>query len=250
MREIITSFVEKYGLSRAEAMAEIETVFSEILSHWYRMPVLVFFCEDLRLEAVAYNNTGGLVMQRHIDLVALKGRGAALRYLEERLTMAGVLRETIYYKRLEREMRWGEVVGRGRDQSLLIETEVVQGEPVIATCPLNRIGIHERDGNSFLTGQRRAFHLRLVEPVTINGTPRLKVVLDRVSKTLVENLLKEELGTGTCECKIRCLKRYVGQESMVVTTRRLPKKVIIAVDRELKERVQVLVVKNIGGESC
>jgi len=78
----------------------------------------------------------------------------------------------------------------------------------------------------------------------------LKVLVDRVSKTLVENLLREKLGDTSGKYRIRCLRRYVGHKSMVVTNRLLPKKVIIAVDRELKERVQVLIVKNIGGEAC
>lgn len=250
MREIISSFAGKYGLSMAETMAEIEAAFSAMLSRWYRMPVLTFFGEDMRLEAMAYNDTGGMEMQRPIDLATLRGRNTILGYLEDCLAQAAVIKETRHYKRFEREMRWGEVIGPDRDENLLIETEVVPGETVIATCPFNRIGIHERNGYSFLAGQRRAFHLRRVEPETVNGTPRLKVLVDRVSKTLVENLLREKLGDTAGKYRIRCLRRYVGQKSMVVTNRLLPKKVIIAVDRELKERVQVLIVKNIGGEAC
>lgn len=247
MREIISSFAGKYGLSVAETMAEIENAFSAMLSRWYRMPVLVFFHGDLQLEAVAYNQSGGTVMQRPIDLATLKGRNTILGYLEDSLARAAVIKETRHYKRFEREMRWGVVIGRDRDKNLLIETEVVPSEKVIAKCPFNRIGMHERNGHSFLTGQRRAFHLRRVEPVTVNGTPRLKVLVDRVSKVLVENLLREKLGDAAKRYRFRCLKRYVGQESMVVASRRLPKKVIIAVDRELTERVRVLVVKDLGG---
>ena len=43
--------------------------------------------------------------------------------------------------------------------------------------------------------------------------------------------------------KFRCLKRYVGHKSVVLATRKLPREVIIAVDRELKERVEVRIVK-------
>lgn len=249
MREIITAFAGKYGLSRGETMAEIEVAFSAMLTRWHGVLVLVFFREDLCLEAVAYNDSGGVVMQRPIDIAAMKGRNSILRFLENSLAKASVIKETGQFKRFEREMRWGEVIGRDRDQNLLIETEVAPSEPVIATCPLNRIGIHERTGSSFLIGQRRAFHLRCVEPVTVNDTPRLKVVLDRVSKTLVENLLREQLGENASRYSIRCLLRYVGQKSMVVTSRRLPKRAIIAVDRELKERMQVMVVKDTWGRA-
>jgi len=250
MRETITAFAGKYGLSRGEVMAEIEAAFSAMLSRWHRLPLLVFFREDLRLEAVAYNDSGGVVMQRPIDLAAMEGRNSILRFLENSLARASVIKETGQYKRFEREMRWGEVIGRDQDENLLVETEVVPGEKIIATCPLNRIGIHERKGHTFRTGQRRAFHLRYVEPVTVNGTPRLRVVVDRVSKTLVENLLREELSDVAGKYTIRCLKRYVGHKSMVVTNRRLPKRAIIAVDRELKERVLVLVVKDTRETAC
>ena len=77
----------------------------------------------------------------------------------------------------------------------------------------------------------------------VNGTPRTKVILDRVSKTLTENLLRHHLGDSVELFQLRCLKRYVGHKSIVLTTRRLPKEVIIAVDRELRERIEVKIVK-------
>lgn len=254
MQELITSFaaytaaVGKYGLSRSEVMAEIESIFSSLLSQWYRLQVMVFFREDLRLEAVAYDDSGGVIRQKPLDLSVIKGRKTILRHLEENLVKAAALKETARYKRFEKLLRWGEVTGRDQEGNFLVQTEVVPGESVLAVCPLNRIGVHERNLPEFAVGQRRAFHLRLVEPVLLNGTPRLKVVLDRVSKTLVENLLKEHLGLPADRIKIRCLKRYVGHKSLVLTTARLPKAAIIAVDRELKERVQVKIVKDIWTE--
>ena len=68
MHNIITSLAVKHGLIRAEVMAEIEDVFAAQLSQWYRLPVMAFFRDDLRLEAVIYNNKGGVVMQRLVDL--------------------------------------------------------------------------------------------------------------------------------------------------------------------------------------
>lgn len=67
-RDIITSFSNKYALTRGEIIPEIETVFSSILSQWYRMEVLVFFREDFRMEAIAYDHTGGIIMQKPVDL--------------------------------------------------------------------------------------------------------------------------------------------------------------------------------------
>ncbi len=138
MKEIITSFVDKYGLSRTDVMSEIEAVFSTMLARWYRLPVMVFFRRDLRLEAVAYNDTGGVIMQKTIELAEMKGRKTILRYLEDSLAKAAVLKETAIYKNFERQLRWGEIIGRDREGNFLLETEVVPGEAIIALCPLNR----------------------------------------------------------------------------------------------------------------
>lgn len=244
MQEIITSFTGKYGLTKTEVMTEIEAVFSSMLSRWYGLQVMVFFRADFCLEAVAYNDSGGVIMQTLIDFCQIKGRKTLLRYLEDSLAKAAVLKETALYKCYEKELRWGDVVGRDKEKNLLVEIEVMQNQPVIAVCPLNRIGVHERNSAEFLKGRMRAFHLRRVEPVFLNGTPRLKVIVDRVSKTLVENLLKTNLGAEEEKIQLRCVKRYVGHKSIVLTTKPLPKKAIVAVDRELKERIQVKIVKS------
>ena len=242
MQQIITSLVNKHGLTRAEIMAEIEDVFASQLSQWYRLPVMAFFREDLRLEAVAYNNSGGVVMQRLVDLSEIKGRGTLRRQLMSNLAKAAVIKQATRYKCFERELLWGKVTACDPEQALYVETEVIPGERVTAICPINRVGIHERHAGGFAIGSTRAFHLRRVELMILHDTPRLNVVVDRVSKTLVENLLRSQLGPGAEMVKLRCVKRYVGHKSLVLSSRRLPKAVIIAVDRELKERLQVQVV--------
>ncbi len=248
MQEIIASFANKYGLTKAEVMAEIEAVFSAMLSKWYRLEVMVFFRENLQLEAVAYNHAGGITMQQSVDLSAMKGMNTITRQLERNLAKAAVLKQTAHYKPFERELLWGEITAIDAERNFYVETEVVPGERVTAICPLNRIGLHERHTRSFLIGRKRAFHLRRVEPVFLNGTPRLKVIVDRVSKTLVENLLTSHLGSVAEKAQIRCVKRYVGHKSIVLTTKPLPKRAIIAVDRELKERVEVKIVKSLVGK--
>jgi len=248
MKEIIRLFTGKYELTRPEVMAEIETVFSVTLSRWYGMEVLAFFREDLQIEAVAYNNSGGVFSQQRFNMAEIRGRNTLLRQLEENLARAVVLKQVVRYKSFERDLVWGEITAYDAEKNLYIETEPIPGEKVIACCPLNRLGVHERNSPEFTVGRRRAFHLRKVEPVILNDTPRLKVVVDRVSKTLVEKLLKSQLGPRGEKIQIRCLKRYVGHKSIVLTTKQLPKAAIIAVDRELKERVQVKVVKSLPAE--
>ena len=247
MQEIIASFTDKYGLTKTEIMAEIENVFSAILSQWYRLEVMVFFRENFQLEAVAYNNSGGVIMQKPVDLSEIKRRNTLKRNLETNLAKAVVLKQANLYKFYERELRWGEITASDPEHNLYVETEVIPGELVMAICPLNRIGLHERHTENFSVGRKRAFHLRRVEPIYLNGIPRLKVVMDRVSKNLVVSLLRSQIGDDAEKIKLRCVKRYVGHKSIVLTTKPLPKKAIIAVDRELKERVQVKFVKSLPG---
>ncbi|TKB08825.1 hypothetical protein [Desulforhopalus sp. IMCC35007] len=245
MQNIINLFAKQYGLTRNEVMAEIENVFSTVLSRWYRLEVMVFFRDDLQLEAVAYNKVNGVTMQRLVDLAAIRGPNTLKKHLQKSLTRSAVLKQTRYYKSYEKQLCWGDIISHDSAQNIFVETEIIPGQIVTAFCPLNRIGLHERNTRCFSIGMRRAFHVRRIDPVVLGDTPRLKIVVDRVSKTLVETLLRNNLGPDAERINFRCVKRYVGHKSFVLTTRRLPKSAIKAVSQELKERVQVNFVKKI-----
>ena len=243
MQSIILSLASRHALSTAEVTQEIESAFARHLFQWYRQEVMVFLREDLRLEVVAYGKKNGLPVQHLLDLPAVLSRKRFRAFLENHLATAALIKQVRRLKSFERRLLWGEVIRNRAGDHLLVETEIISDEPIIATCPLNRIGLHERHAGRFQPGQRRAFHLRRIEPVLVNDTPRTKVILDRVSKTLTENLLRHYLGDRADRFHFRCLKRYVGHKSIVLTTRRLPREVIIAVDRELQERIEVRIVK-------
>ena len=243
MQSIILSLASRYALSTAEVIQEVESAFARQLSQWYRQEVMVFLREGLQLEVVAYGKRNGLPVQRTLDLPAILSRNQFKNILENHLVTAAVIKQVRLLKGFERRLVWGEIVSNRTGDDLLVETEIIPNEPIIATCPLNRIGLHERHAGRLQPGQRRAFHLRRIESVLVNGTPRTKVILDRVSKTLTENLLRHHLGDAAHRFQFRCLKRYVGHKSIVLTTRRLPREVIIAVDRELQERIEVRIVK-------
>ena len=243
MQSIIASLASRHGLSRAEVLVEVESAFSTLLSRWYRRQVLVHFRQDLGLEAVAYARVNGIVHQRVIDLPALLGRARFSDFLEQRLETAGVCGQVRRYKPCEHNLLWGEIVGSDAEGNLRVVAEILPGEPVLALCPLNRIGVHERCTGGFQLGQRRAFHLRRVEAMERNGIARVQVVLDRVAKTLVEALLREQLGAEADRIRYHCLKRYVGHRSLVVTDQRLPKAAILGVDHELRERVEVRILR-------
>ncbi len=239
MQQIISMFADQYGLTKSEVMAEIEKVFSDILSGWYGFEVIVAFHHELQLEVVSYNKIDGVILQRGIDLTKIRGWNSIKKHLKMSLLKASILKQTRQYKYYERELRWGVITAIDCNRNYHIETEVIPGETITAVCPLNRIGVHERCSNNFSIGMKRAFHVRRIDPVFLNGTPRLKVMVDRVSKTLVETLLKDQLGYYAEKMTLRCTKRYVGQKSFVVASRPIPKSAIIAVKQELNERMQV-----------
>ena len=245
MQETIALFTKKYGLTRSEVVVEIEKVFSGILSRRYGCEVMAVLQHDLQLVVVAYNGAGGTVQQRVIELNNIRGWNTIRRHLEKTLLKASVLKQTRQYKYYEQELRWGEIIAIDAERNYHVELEVIPGETVTAVCPLNRVGLHERSSGNFSIGEKRAFHVRRVDPVFLNGTPRLKVVVDRVSKTLVEELLKEQLGYDAENMAIMCTRRFVGQKSFVVTSRRIPKPAIIAVTRELNEHMQVRIDRNL-----
>lgn len=223
-------------------MAEIEKTFSAILSRWHGQDVVVLF-RDGQLMALGYHETFGTVKQTPIELASMRGWNTIKRRLDINLYKAACLKEVARYKRKEREMRWGEILRKKSDGHFNIEIEIEEGKPVIAVCQWNHIGIHEHD--RLMVGQRRAFHLRRIDPVYLHNIPRVKVVVDRVSKTLVENLLKDQLQNRNIH--IRCLNRYVGHKSFVESSAFLPRKVILAASHELHEHIQVRVIKAAKG---
>ena len=241
-QEIIRSFVDKYGLSRGQVIAEIEKTFSSMLSQWHGQNVVALFSDD-QLQAIGYQERSGMMQQIPIKLATMRGWKTIKRILDNNLGKAACMQEVARYKRKEHQLQWGEIIKKKKDGSLYVEIEIENGTPVIAVCPGNHIGVHERD--QLTVGQRRAFHLRRVEPVLLNNTARVKIGIDRVSKTLVERLLQSRVDKK--KIHIRCLSRYVGHKSFVESTAFLPKKIILKASLELHEHIQVKVVKTARG---
>ncbi len=244
MEQAIQQFASQYDLTRNEVVTEIESVLSSILSQWYGLDAMVFFQKNLGMEAVLYNKNNGTTIQRFVNFREIRGTNTLLKHLDSALSKAATIKQTKKYKFYERELRWAEVLACRPNGELLVEAEIIPGELIIAVCPLNRIGLHERNLQSFGVGQIRAFHIRRIDPVMVAGTPKMKIVMDRVSKTLVESLLQERLTVSDEKIKIHCVKRYVGHKSFVLTSKRLPKSAIVAVSEELHERIQVRFVSS------
>ena len=158
--EIIRSFVDTYGLSRGQVIAEIEKTFSSMLSRWHEQDVMALFTDD-RLMAVGYHHgSDGMAQQVPIRLTTMRGWNSIRRILEQNLEKAACLQEVARYKKKEHQLLWGEIVRKNRDGSLLVEVEIESGAPIIAECPGHHIGIHERE--ELMMGQRRAKKILLL----------------------------------------------------------------------------------------
>ena len=242
-QEIIRLFVDEYGLSRGEVIAEIEKTFSSMLSRWHRKNVVALFTGgELRALAYDYHGQGGVV-QVPLDLVTMRGWNTIQRMIQQNLGKAASLKEVARYKNKAHQLFWGEIKRKNRDHSLSVEIEIEPGVPMMATCLAQHLGVHERD--EINVGQRRAFHLRRVDPIDLHGTVRTRILVDRVSKHLVTRLIQSQVDG---KIRVRCLKRYVGHKSFVETDRFIPRKIILAVSRELNEHVQVK-VRTVGRQT-
>lgn len=239
MTSSINEIAHCHGLTPAELIAEIEDVLSVHLSRQYNADVTVFCIDANQLEAVIYRKQNGGITQQTVNIDPIHLGAHIQKQIRHQIARAAIIKEATYYKSIERQAFWGTIQKIDEERNLHVELDIDTTEPIMALCPLNRIGVHERHGESLTKGSRRAFHLRKIEPVLRNGTPKLKVTVDRTSKTLVVNLLREQLGNALRDVRIRCVKRYVGHRSIVLTSMPLPKSAIVAVDRELKERIQV-----------
>lgn len=246
MQATILALADRHSLSPQEIIEEFELTFTKFFARRHRREVMCFPLGGIKIETVTFSNRNGVPVQRILQLPAMFSRSDFRAYLEEHLATTSVIKQVRLFKTFEKRLLWGETIrNRSGNGDLHIETEIISGEPIIAVCPLKRIGVHERQANHFGLGQRRAFHLRRVDPVSINGLPRTKVLLDRVSKTLTENLLLHHLGDAASRYRFCCLKRYVGHKSIILATRKIPRNAVIAVDRELKERMEIRIVKQL-----
>jgi len=230
--EIITQLVDKYGLTRAKVIAEIEKVFSAMLSRWHKTNVVVVYGRE-GFCAMRFTPAGKeVVNQDVIDLSVMRGFPSLRRIIEKNLSLTSCLTEVGGGKKAENEIRWGEII-RKNNKGYLVEVEVIEGQILIAECPYSRIGSHER--YLLIVGDRKAFHLRRINPILLHGVPRVKVILDRVSKNLVIGLFREKISG-----RFVCRKRFVGHKCFVESDRYIPKTVVKAVSDEIGEHIQVL----------
>jgi hypothetical protein len=247
LNNIIQEFVDKYSLNKGQVVAEIEKTFSSMLSRWHRQNIVAIYTTE-GLSAVAYLSSAIGPEQIPIDISsAMRGQNTLRRILDKNLSKAASCDEVARYKKQEGEMVWGDVIGRN-EAHLDVELQMEFGVKLLATCPLQYIGKHERD--FILKGDRKAFHLRRVETISMGDVSRTHIIVDRVSKALVERLLVSELRSNINNIRLTCTRRFAGRKSFVETNSFIPKNTILKASRELDEHIQVTLRKNRRKEHC
>jgi len=239
-QEIINSFVDTYGLTRGDVIAEIEKTFSSMLSRWHQRDVVALFTTEDKLMATSYyKSSSGTIIQIPIELSTMRGWNTIKRILDKNLSKTSCIREATKLKKKEHQVFWCEII-KIIQNDLIVEIDPEPGlTPLIATCPMNLIGKHEL--SKITAGQKKAFHLRKVELLQMKDTIRLQVIMDRVSRNLVSGIIYSKLVNGNT--RVRCLKRYVGHKAFIESTNFIPKKILQETSREIGEHIQVNIKK-------
>ena len=245
---IIGDFVEKYELTREQVIPEIERAFSMMLSRWYKMEVITLYSGG-RLQVFGYSKVNGCYELREFDLLRdtpkkdkLRGWNTIKREIEKSM-LSAVNREKFYMHRNDKTIGWGSIRDIVPGNKLIVRLELAGKFAVYAECPFTKIGNHERLTSAFALGEKRAFWVWAIHPVTLNGTPRLSVLLNRTSKNLPASLLKEKVKDRNLT--VKCSRRYPGRKSFLTTNKFIPKSAILAVENELREHIEVTYEKSI-----
>lgn len=245
----IAELTREYGLQEFEVIATIEELFSQHLSRWHKQTVLVRILEDYTLDATVFNSLTGNLESRKVTANSLKinsakGFNSIRRQIAKLLYRKATIKEVSLYRQFLHEIVNGEVAlvdkitGR-----LYVEIELQRGVPLTAICEYQYQTPYMKKNAHYLIGEKMDFHLNKVEMVEFQGVPQINVYLDRTSRILVTKLLKRELNGSAATTRLTCVKRIAGGYSLVLSNQKLPKEAILAVDRELKEKITVFATK-------
>jgi hypothetical protein len=239
--EIIAEFEEHYGLPRDWILDGIQTAFEQVLSELYRRPVGVFL-EEESFEVRLYEDRGGVVEERVLPLARIRGWNTIRRRIEFQLRKLAVLRDFENLRPYEGTLVKGRIALVDVDGTLYVQTEIRMGEPITCLCERRCQPPRERK-EGYMRGEQRFFRLSKVRGVILEGVPRLKVHLDRMSPELPVLLIQDEMRRRDAwrgDIRVKGVKRIGGAFSLVAATERLPPYAIRRAAEELHERVRVV----------
>lgn len=220
----------------------LEKVFSEMLSRWHRTQVTVLYADGVLRAFGHFHQLSGYREQREIPLRKPNQHGwnTIRKIVEQQMYLAADVEQ--YYQVMHATMMgWGLIERIIPGEKLIVHLTLTDrfGETftVYAECPLKHIGLYERTNKTFSQGNKRAFWVRAIHPVTLGGMPRLNVSLNRTSKNLPVMLLKEMMKDE--QFMVHCERRYPGKISVLQTNGHVPRKITRALEEELNETVLI-----------
>ncbi len=233
---LLAEFEKKYKLPKPVICGVIEDIFSKILSERHGRTVLIFFdFDEFRLNYLSYSG----ITQYSGKIEKTRGLNTILKKIENELLKKSVIRETRHYKQYEGEICDGVIRSIADDGTYHIDASIIPGEIITGVCSIRYQAPHER--GRLKIGEKKKFYIRSVTPVLLDDVPRIRLILDRTSKRLVEKLIFSKLSIAKySHTKVQCVKRIAGGLSIVKASRRLPQDVILWVGEELKERLCII----------
>jgi len=244
IRTQITELANEYGLQEFEVISTIEDLFGRHYSRWHQQDAHVRLMEDYTINATLFNPLTGLeshdVTAKSLKINRTKGFNSIRRQLGKILYQKATLKEAARYKQFLNEIVLGEVALVDKTTGrLYVELMLHNNEPITAICEYQHQTPYMKKNAHYLVGTSMEFHLNKVEIVDLQGVPRIEIFIDRTSKVLVTKLLKRQLNGSATTTRLACVKRIVGGYSLVLANQKIPSSAILAVDRELRERIRV-----------
>ena len=229
--------LHKYGLPDDEIVDAVECAVARTLSDAFRRRVVVHAQEELLI--TVYPPMGRPVNMPLQD-IPRKLRRHIIHNVEVELQRRQIAQEAEILQELQGRVFCGAVGRIGSQGTLHVTLEIDDVfKPLIlfGECPVRYQPPHER--SRYRIGEQRNFLVTSVRPFVVSDdVAKVRIVLNRTSRTLPALLLENLTGIAG----IKCRRRIAGGFSEVVTPVRLPKSSINTVGKELREHVQVLVV--------
>lgn len=228
----------KYGLSPDETALAIEDAITATLSAAFSTEVHVRLGERVEISALRSTSDPDFYA---VDPAALSGqlRRQVRQRIEHELEKRQTLRDWERLRCLRGSLVRGEPGKHLPNGDLPVTLQIedhYRGLILTGLCPCRYLPPQER--GPLATGTLKTFFVTSVLPVWERRRAKVLIRLSRTSPALPELLLRQLSGADG----LRCRRRIAGAFSEIDTPRPLPREAILAVGRELGERIIVRVL--------
>ena len=236
MYQFPDEILARYGLSEDAAMEAARYAISLTLTNHFGVPVMASTANGFHM--IAFHGTHESVITS--DQIKRNLRREIQENVEYELQRRQAAKDQRYLRQLTGKPICGGVVGICEQGTLIIKmelTEVFSQVILLGECPMKYQIPRERA--SYSVGDLLSFKVTSVAAVATDKSARARIILSRVSPELPALLLREQSGID----KIKCVRRLPGKESWIKTAVKIPKPIINAVGKELREHLNVRIIQ-------